>query len=185
MRFKFFVLFSMGFLMSCGHYRTSEYVPQGDYSSPAEFMAEPNLTRPTKKMSRGAFQLGWPVKNMTINRGWIESGKKEHHGLDLGGRRNDPILAAHDGFVIYAGSGFKGYGKMVIIEYDSTWATLYGHLNKFKVKTGDEVKAGQQIGFMGRTGRASGVHLHFELIKNKIPIDPMPIFKAQGTVAQY
>lgn len=130
---------------------------------------------------RGPFQLRWPVANPIINRGFL-NGKRPHNGLDLKGRKNEPVYAAHDGYVVYAGSKFRGYGKMIILEYDDGWATLYGHLNKFKVKTGQEVKAGEEIGAMGRTGRATGVHLHFEVIRNKIPVDPLPLLEKSRIV---
>lgn len=62
---------------------------------------------------------------------------------------------------------------MILLEYDPEWATLYGHLDRYLVKPGDVVQQGQVIGLMGRTGRATGVHLHFEVIQNKQPIDPL------------
>ncbi len=89
------------------------------------------------------------------------------------GPKNTPIVAAHPGRVIYVGRGFRGYGKMVMIEYNNRWASLYAHLNSFEVKQGQYVRMGDVIGRMGRTGRATGVHLHFELLKNKLPVNPM------------
>ena len=172
-----------GGLLSCGHFQRPEYTRQGEYSTPEEFMSDRYTSRPSKTPARGPFRLRWPVANFDMSRGFRETGKGEHHGLDIRGRKNDPILAAHDGVVIFAGTGFRGYGKMIIIEYDGNWATLYAHLNAFKVKTADEVKAGDLIGLMGRTGRATGVHLHFELLKNKIPIDPLPIFERHGVTS--
>lgn len=173
-------LLILGGLISCGHLQTPEYTSPGEYATPDEYMNSKEIHRDEAQPPRGPFRLRFPVEKMSVSRGYLPRGRKEHHGLDLRGRKNDPIYAAHDGTVIYAGSGFRGYGKMIIIEYDQTWATLYGHLNKFAVKTGDLVQGGQLIGHMGRTGRATGVHLHFELLKEKLPIDPLPIFSAQG-----
>lgn len=84
-----------------------------------------------------------------------------------------PILAAHEGVVVYAGNSFRGYGNMVLLEYNHQWATLYAHLDRIMVREGQKLRVGDKLGTMGRTGRATGVHLHFELIKNKQPIDPL------------
>lgn len=101
----------------------------------------------------------------------------------MGGSKGSAILAAHEGRVIYTGSGFTGYGNMVMIEWDSNWATLYAHLNHIDVKEGQWVRQGQVIGGMGRTGRATGVHLHFELIRNKQPVDPLNYLQQSETLA--
>jgi murein DD-endopeptidase MepM/ murein hydrolase activator NlpD len=178
--------------LSCGHFQGPEYsgdndyVSQGEFSTSQELYNSKELIHPQRKTQpTGPFRLQWPVRKMSLSRGFKDGGsrRKTHLGLDIRGRRGDPIFAAHDGVVIYAGSGFRGYGKMIILEYDDTWATLYGHLNSFKVKTGDEVSSGALLGTMGRTGRASGVHLHFELIRNKTPIDPEPLLKFSRGVA--
>jgi murein DD-endopeptidase MepM/ murein hydrolase activator NlpD len=150
-----------------------------EFAPPSEVLASPDVKKNVESSSRSrahaiAFRLRAPVKHLKINRGYKTEGRRAHLGLDIAGHRGDRIFAAHDGVVIYVGRGFRGYGKMILLEYDNSWATLYGHLNRFKVKTGQEVKAGTLIGEMGRTGRATGVHLHFELIKDKDPIDPEP-----------
>lgn len=122
---------------------------------------------------RGAFRLYWPVHQIKINRGFRPAKDPNHQGMDLGGPKGAPILAAHEGIVVYTGKEFRGYGKMVLIEYNSEWATLYAHLDRIDVRQGQILNPGDPIGAMGRTGRASGVHLHFELMNNKLPIDPM------------
>jgi murein DD-endopeptidase MepM/ murein hydrolase activator NlpD len=113
----------------------------------------------------------WPVHNVVINRGFKETGRP-HEGVDLHGTKNTPIYAAHAGQVVYVGHKYHGFGNMIIIEFSSRWASLYAHLQSFKVKRGDQVTKGQWIGAMGRTGHATGVHLHFELMKDKHPVDP-------------
>lgn len=181
------ILAALTVMLSCGHFERPQFVAPSEYASANEYMNSPEVKaqEQSRPIIRGPFQVQWPVANPVINRGFNVGGKKrDHYGLDLKGRRNDPIYAAHDGYVVYAGNKFRGYGNMIILEYDSGWATLYGHLNKFKVKTGDEVKAGQLIGLMGRTGRATGVHLHFELLKNKEPIDPLPFLARHGQITK-
>lgn len=168
--------------LSCSHFQTAEYVSGAkDFSTADEYMNSPEVAQNRVHENKGPFRLHWPVLEPKVNRGFGE-GRGNHLGVDIGGKRNTSIKAAHDGVVVYAGARFRGYGRMIIVEYDQEWATLYGHLNKFSVKTGQKVTAGQEIGKMGRTGRATGVHLHFELIKGKKPVDPMPFLKNEAIV---
>ena len=131
------------------------------------------------------FELTWPVKNVKISQPYRPRRNKSHQGLDLRGARNTPILAAHPGRVIYVGQGFRGYGKMVMVEYNGKWASLYAHLNQIHVRQGDYVNIGDAIGGMGRTGRATGVHLHFELLKNKLPVDPLNYLPDTSRIASH
>ena len=82
-------------------------------------------------------------------------------------------MAAERGTVIYTGRGFHGYGNLIVIEHNNEWATLYSHLNSITVKEGETVERGTKIGTMGRTGHATGVHLHFEIRRNRQPVNPL------------
>src|SRR5262249_51206448 len=106
----------------------------------------------TSYAPRNPFKLYWPVEHVRVNRGFQPPSDPHHEGIDLGGKRGLPILAAHEGLVIYAGSGFSGYGNMVLIEYNDEWATLYGHLDRIAVREGTIVRAGDPIGTMGASG---------------------------------
>jgi murein DD-endopeptidase MepM/ murein hydrolase activator NlpD len=118
--------------------------------------------------------LDWPVDRARLTRGFLPNARpRPHLGLDLASNKGTPIYAALDGTVIYAGSGFRGYGRFIIVENELGWATFYGHLDKMLVKNGEHVEKGQKIGKMGRTGRATGTHLHFEVRKDKKAIDPL------------
>ena len=188
---KIVALALAGLLSACGTYRTnsggyqrggggyktaSDYAPQGD-----GFALTEKLSRGQTFVPSGAFKLHWPVRNVRINRGFNSS--INHQGMDLGGPKGTPILAAHEGVVIYTGRDFRGYGNMVLIEYNKEWATLYGHLNDIVVDEGRIVKAGDPVGGMGATGRATGVHLHFELIKDRAPVDPLPYLTRNSRMA--
>lgn len=178
---RLILLFAAALVISCGTLQTPSYTTpayKGIGSSNKGNSKYKSSAYSSSYVARGPLQLNSPVKEVRINRGYFHHrGKRPHKGIDLGGRRGDAILAAHSGVVVYAGRGFKGYGKMVLLEYDKNWATLYAHMSRFNVKTGDVVQAGDQIGDMGSTGRTTGVHLHFELIKNKQPVDPMPYLR--------
>lgn len=117
--------------------------------------------------------FNWPVDEARMTRGYLPYRKKPHLGLDLAAPKGTNIYAAHEGTVIYAGRDFRGFGKMVLIEGSRGWATLYAHFSTISVKQGQRVNQGDVIGGMGRTGRATGVHLHFEIRKARGPVDPL------------
>ncbi|MGE4130031.1 MAG: murein hydrolase activator EnvC [Bdellovibrionales bacterium] len=184
-------LISIAFLaVSCSHFRTStdHYRGVGDYKVPSDYSdsvargpsqnQDENLPPKQKRLGpyrpSGPFNMVWPVKSVHVNRGFAPSSDPDHQGIDFGGRKGEPILAAHEGLVIYVGNEFRGYGNMVLIEFDHEWATLYAHLDSVDIQSGETVYPGEVIGRMGRTGQASGVHLHFELIHHRQPVDPLP-----------
>lgn len=117
----------------------------------------------------------WPVDEARLTRGYLPNKRRPHLGLDLAAPRGTPIFAAQKGTVIYAGREFKGYGKMVLIENGYGWATLYAHFDKIYVQEGQVVQQGELLGGMGKTGRATGYHLHFEIRKERGPVDPLPL----------
>lgn len=95
-----------------------------------------------------------------------------HTGTDFGAKTGTPIYAAGDGIVLVAGR-YGGYGNYIKIKHDTTYETAYGHLSKFAegMKKFKKVRRGDLIGYVGNTGRSTGAHLHFELIKRGIQID--------------
>lgn len=99
---------------------------------------------------------------------YSDSGNK---GLDFGGKAGDPVLAAGDGKVVYAGSGLRGYGELVIVKHNATFLSAYAHNRKILVKEGQSVSRGQKIAEMGNTDTDS-VKLHFEIRKQGKPVDP-------------
>ncbi len=92
-------------------------------------------------------------------------------GLAIAGKAGDPVLAAADGRVVYAGSGLRGYGNLVIVKHNATYLTAYAHNQTLLVKEDQAVRRGQKIAEMGSTD-AERVQLHFEIRKLGKPIDP-------------
>jgi lipoprotein NlpD len=92
-------------------------------------------------------------------------------GLAITGRAGDPVLAAADGRVVYAGSGLRGYGNLVIVKHNATYLTAYAHNRTLLVKEDQNVKRGQKIAEMGASD-AERVQLHFEIRKQGKPVDP-------------
>ena len=109
----------------------------------------------------------WPAKGHLLG-GFDEARNK---GLDIGGKAGDPVLAAADGRVVYAGSGLRGYGNLVIVKHNNTYLTAYAHNQSLMVKEDQDVKRGQQIAEMGNSD-ADQVKLHFEIRRQGKPVDP-------------
>ena len=99
-------------------------------------------------------------------------------GLAIGGKAGDPVYAAADGRVVYAGSGLRGYGNLVIVKHNANYLTAYAHNQALLVKEDQIVKRGQKIAEMGSTD-ADRVQLHFEIRKQGKPIDPSRLLPAR------
>jgi murein DD-endopeptidase MepM/ murein hydrolase activator NlpD len=96
-----------------------------------------------------------------------------HKGIDFAGKSGDQVVATAAGIVSWAGERY-GYGNLVEIEHGDGIITRYGHNDSLMVKAGDLVTKGQEIALMGNTGRSTGAHVHYEVIKNGQQIDPLP-----------
>lgn len=105
---------------------------------------------------------------------------KEHTGVDIKANQGEPVLAAGAGEVVKVASSNTGYGNHVVIEHEDGTQTLYGHLYSYGVKEGDIVTLGQQIGEVGSTGTSTGNHLHFEVRKDGVAVDPQSVFDLTG-----
>ncbi len=117
--------------------------------------------------------FAWPL------RGWITQGySAKHRAVDIATAWGAPVYAAGDGKVIRAGWLFTGYGFSVIIRHNNGLVTLYSHMTNPAVKTGDWVRRGQQIGIVGSTGNSTGPHVHFEVRKNGVRVNPLPYLPA-------
>lgn len=96
-----------------------------------------------------------------------------HKGLDFAGAEGDNVIATAAGIVTWASERY-GYGNLVEIEHKDGYITRYGHNKSVEVAVGDVVTKGQNIAIMGNTGRSTGAHVHYEVIRNGQPIDPLP-----------
>ena len=117
---------------------------------------------------------GWPV-SQPVSAGFDEQRNK---GLDFAGKPGDPVLAVADGRVVYAGSGLRGYGNLVIIKHNNTYLTAYAHNRAMLVEQDQVVRKGQRIAEMGST-ESDTVKLHFEVRKLGKPVDPAKLLPAR------
>ncbi|EZP63498.1 peptidoglycan DD-metalloendopeptidase family protein [Delftia sp. RIT313] len=109
----------------------------------------------------------WPASGSLIA-GFDEARNK---GYDIAGKAGDPVMAAADGRVVYAGAGLRGYGNLIILKHNNTYLTAYAHNQTLLVKEDQTVRKGQKIAEMGSTD-ADRVKLHFEVRRQGKPVDP-------------
>jgi murein DD-endopeptidase MepM/ murein hydrolase activator NlpD len=136
-----------------------------------------------KKLTAQVTPSGWPVDG-----GWMSSAfghrtdpftghQARHDGVDIASRLGSPILAMGDGVVTWA-SEKTGYGLMVEVTHESGLITRYAHARAALAKVGDIVAKGQTIALVGSTGRSTGPHLHFEVVKNGVAVNPAQYLRA-------
>ncbi|MCF7795148.1 M23 family metallopeptidase [Patescibacteria group bacterium] len=95
-----------------------------------------------------------------------------HRAIDYAATTGTPIRAVGDGTVVLSRYN-GGYGNMISIRHNGTYTTNYAHLSKYAVSYGNRVKQGQVIGYVGSTGFSTGPHLHYEMVKNGVKINPL------------
>lgn len=128
------------------------------------------------KPDRGSGSFIWPTNGGSITSGYGPRWGRKHEGIDIAGVSNRSIKAADNGRVVSA--GWKGnYGNCVIIDHGNGYRTLYGHMSSISVAVGDVVEQGEKLGVMGSTGDSTGVHLHFEVLKNGVNRNPMEFYR--------
>ncbi|WP_309915177.1 peptidoglycan DD-metalloendopeptidase family protein [Xanthomonas sp. 1678] len=136
--------------------------------SSAGTVARPPVAAPTPVSS--GFNWRWPAEGAVVSRFVV--GETTKQGVDIAGSSGQAVRAAADGVVVYSGAGLVGYGELIIIKHNEQWLSAYGHNRKRLVNEGQNVKAGEQIAEMGRSGAARDM-LHFEIRYNGKPVDPL------------
>ena len=137
------------------------------------YMAEPGFDNP-------GIEFAWPIEGQIISpfgrrhRGW-------HAGMDIKAEIGAPILAAATGTVISSGQE-RAYGRVIRLEHDGGFVTVYAHTLENLVEVGDRVSAGTIIGTVGRSGWATGPHLHFEIRHEGMVYNPLHLLPARETI---
>ncbi|MDH5508853.1 MAG: M23 family metallopeptidase [Nitrospinota bacterium] len=114
----------------------------------------------------------WPITRVDVSSPFGIRDGQWHRGVDLRGPKGTPILAAAGGAVVYSGMGEAGYGNTVIIDHGEGVQTLYSHNNRNVFRAGAIVPKGETIAYVGKTGAATGYHVHFEIRLAGRPLDP-------------
>lgn len=156
--------------------RARKKVAEFDAPEP-EALPRPVTAKPEKKqpklvrVGKGSGVLQWPLRGVLYAR-FGKKGKEPHDGVDLAAPAGQPVKVSAPGTVLFAGEQ-KGYGLIVIVEHEGGLITLYAHNRDLRVKTGQKVRDGQVVATVGDSGRTSGPHLHFEVRKDGVPVDPL------------
>jgi lipoprotein NlpD len=117
-------------------------------------------------------RFNWPLANGTLSSGFGLRHGAMHEGVDIAAPVGTPVMAAASGQVIFAGR-MRGYGKIIIIQHENHYVTVYAHDSTNLVREGQMVSRGQVIGRVGRTGHTTGANLHFEVRHNNIASNPL------------
>ena len=154
-------------------------------SSPATNAVTNPVTNPNVNAAPAAAPLNAATNDDNLVFAWPHPGQvlsgfdeTKNKGLDFAGKAGDPVLAAADGKVVYAGSGLRGYGNLVILKHNNTYLTAYAHNQTLLVKEDQTVQKGQRIAEMGSSD-ADRVKLHFEIRKQGKPVDPAKLLPAR------
>jgi len=138
----------------------------------------PAAPRPTTYLAQADVQTGgegnfiWPTSGQITQRYvWY------HRGLDIANKASPAIVASRGGRVTTVIYGRYGYGNHVVVDHGDGYQTLYAHMNKIYVQANNRVSVGQALGQMGSTGRSTGTHLHFEVIKNGVKLNPLSVLQ--------
>lgn len=150
------------------------------YDRPAD--RDDNDYRPSRPAQNYAYnnnaRFQWPVRGRVVSEfGSSPSGEK-NNGINIAAADREPIRAAADGNVSYAGNELRGYGNLVLIKHDNGYITAYAHADHFVVERGQWVQRGQVIGYVGSTGDVRTPQLHFEVRRGshgETPIDPRQV----------
>jgi lipoprotein NlpD len=138
-------------------------------AAPAPSAAEVREVAHETSRHASSVSLAWPASGRVVE--GFQPG--ETRGIEIGGKPGDPVLAAADGKVMYAGTGLNSYGSLIIVQHNKDFLTAYSHNRKLLVKIGDVVRQGQQIAEMGDENN-SRVSVGFEVRRDGKPVDPMP-----------
>ena len=139
----------------------------------------PKITPPAPQTQAAAIPVQEPKLGPVTRWLWPGKGPVEraysavlHKGIDITGQRGDPVYATAAGVVVYAGTGVKGYGVLLIVKHNEQFLSAYGHNDVMLVAEGASIRAGQQIARMGSSGTDT-VKLHFEIRRKGQPVDPL------------
>ncbi|MGQ0527602.1 MAG: peptidoglycan DD-metalloendopeptidase family protein [Alphaproteobacteria bacterium] len=148
-------------------YETASLPPQPEIVQPAR---KNPITAKTPKRASGKFLR--PVNGRVISGYGPKEGGFHNDGINIAAPKGTPVKAAENGVVVYAGNKLKGSGNLILIRHENRWMSAYGHLDNIKVKRGDVIKYGQEIGTVGSTGSVDAPQLHFEIRRGTEALNP-------------
>jgi murein DD-endopeptidase MepM/ murein hydrolase activator NlpD len=124
------------------------------------------------ELPRGPSPFVWPVAGGLLSSPFGPRGETHHDGIDISSAEGTPVRAARGGRVLFSDE-LRGYGNLIIVGHDDGYATVYAHVQDGRIRPGTEVRQGQVIASVGRTGKTSGPNLHFEIRKDNVARNPL------------
>jgi len=154
------------------------YQPPGEVKQPQpeELPETPDVFEPESAVYTSG-KLLWPIEGGKVFSNFGGRHGHFHEGVDIAASIGTPVYAAADGRVVYCDNSIRGYGNMIVIKHSGNLSTVYAHNSVNLVKEGDFVKKGDKIAEVGRTGKTTGPHLHFEVRAGKEAVDPLKYFE--------
>ncbi|GAA0563259.1 murein hydrolase activator EnvC family protein [Rhizomicrobium electricum] len=152
------------------------------YDRPAERNDDSDYRPASRPNYAGDARFQWPVRGRVLSEFGASPGGEKNNGINIAATQGEPIRAAADGNVSYAGNELRGYGNLVLIKHDNGYITAYAHADHFVVDKGQWVARGQVIGYVGTTGDVRTPQLHFEVRRGnhgETPVDPRQILGSQ------
>jgi len=158
-------------------------IPNGSKAAPSASLAtasnrKPRAARAPRSSGKHRAQrhtdlaFDWPVDGK-MNSKFGDRHGRNHDGIDISAKSGTPVRAAEAGRVIHSGRGLGDYGKVVIVKHAGRYSTVYAHNRKNRVRKGEFVEKGQIIAEVGKTGNATGPHVHFEVRRDREPENPL------------
>lgn len=136
--------------------------------------------RPLPAVGGPAPRFDWPLDGKVLAGFGAKPGGRYNDGVDLKARLDEPVRAAADGVVAYAGNALAGFGNLILVKHADGWVSAYGHNAAMLVTRGARVAKGQVIARAGATGSVTEPQLHFELRKGRMAVDPQKLLPARG-----
>lgn len=174
-----------------GHNKPVIKQRNGTNNTPTKWQAAPQTKQPTKTTTTAKTTTTVTTPSSTANQNlswrWPTTGtvistysetSAGRKGIDIAGRSGQPVIASAAGKVVYSGNGLARYGNLLIIKHNEVYLSAYAHNETLLVKEGQQVKAGQSIATLGRSG-AQREQLHFEIRRNGKPVDPLRFLPKQ------
>ena len=131
---------------------------------------ETAYSKPAEQVTNKLLTWRWPTNGMVV--GGYKAGEQSNKGIDISGKRGQPVVAAASGRVVYAGNALRGYGNLIIIKHNEDYLSAYAHNEALRVTEQQVVKAGQKIADMG-SSESSDVRLHFEIRYRGQSVNPL------------
>ncbi|MEI6805995.1 MAG: M23 family metallopeptidase [Myxococcaceae bacterium] len=175
-----FDLMEVNGITDSGQLRSGQrlYIPEPEpesvvhVASVSKKIKQEQVSKPAPVVDGKKIDLAWPVKNGVLFKSFETNPQRLHEGIALGAPRGTIVMAAASGEVIYVGDDEARYGRIIIINHEDPFVTIYAHLDSIDVVKGQKVKKSEPIGTVGTSGGVDSPRVYFQVRKHRTPVDP-------------